>query len=209
MATGQVIRYLRRKGSSGFTEPISWLGAEQRFVGALRNSAVNNLEEQYAVGTDSYTEMYEDAQGNYIIEKSFCITDIDASEEVDIQDRTEYYKLITTIYKNTGGVGNYYFEGDDTVFANSVEDAIFGDGSIDYPDEEMLYLINDEIFEWDSNNDLQIHASSGFLNSRKDELYFIKKNETPQLILTKYTTKKYDDNGKLIVRKKVVNALNP
>ena len=75
MATGheaEVIRYLKRKSSSGFESP-TYLGAEQRFVSALRNSSVNNLEEQYILGTDTYIETYVDAQGNKIVETSYHI----------------------------------------------------------------------------------------------------------------------------------------
>ena len=95
MATGheaEVIRYLRRKSSSGFESP-TYLGAEQRFVGALRNSSVNNLEEQYILGTDTYIETYVDAQGNKIVETSYHINDA-------IHSLTDYYKIISTTYTN-------------------------------------------------------------------------------------------------------------
>ena len=102
MATGheaEVIRYLRRKSSSGFESP-TYLGAEQRFVGALRNSSVNNLEEQYTLGTDTYIETYVDAQGNKIVETSYHINDA-------IHSLTDYYKIISTTYTN--GITNEDF----------------------------------------------------------------------------------------------------
>lgn len=201
----EVIKYFRKKNSSGF-DPISYLGAEQRFVGALRNSNNNNLEEQFIFGTDTYTVMYDDADGNHIIEKSFCITDEDASHEVDIEDRTNYYKVITTIYNIPEGDQDYIFDGESVVFQSSNEDAVFGDGSI-YPDLDSLYLLDDETFQW-YDDALRI-APVSFYNSRKDELYFIKKGEPDLLVLTKLTTKKVDRDGKVIVRKKIINALNP
>ena len=206
--TGEVIKYLRRKDSSGF-EPVSWLGSEQRFVGALRNSALNNLEEQFAVGTDSYTVIYEDSEGNHVIEKSFCITDLDPSNPsgTDIEDRTEYYKVVTTIYKDAEEQGDYVFDGDKIIFSDRNNDVAFGDGDI-YPDVDSLYCLDDETFEW-YDEFLRIHPSNEFFNSRKDELYFIKKGEPDLLVLTKLTTKKLDPSGRMIVRKKIVNALNP
>ena len=94
MATAQVLKYLRRKAASGFDPIISYLGAEQRFVTPIRNSKLNNLEEQVIFGTDVYTLTWEDSDGNQIVEKSFCNTITDPSVT------TDYYKIVTTIYKD-------------------------------------------------------------------------------------------------------------
>ena len=72
MANAEVVRFFRRKSSTGYDSP-TYLGAEQRFVGALRNSGVNNLEEQYILGTDTYTEKYTDSDGNSVVEVSYHI----------------------------------------------------------------------------------------------------------------------------------------
>ena len=74
MANAEVVRFFRRKSSTGYDSP-TYLGAEQRFVGALRNSGVNNLEEQYILGTDTYTEKYTDSDGNSVVEVSYHIND--------------------------------------------------------------------------------------------------------------------------------------
>lgn len=203
--TGEVIKYLRRKGSSGF-EPISYLGSEQRFVGALRNSNDNNLEEQFALGTDTYTEMYEDEDGNHIIKKSFCITNMQNPSSTDIDSRTDYYKVVTTIYNNEHGNVDYRFDADSLIFSNRFDDVAFGDGVI-YPDIDSLYLLDDETFSW-YNETLRIEPH-GFYTTRKDELFFVKQGEPDLLVLTKITSKKIDVDGKIIVRKQIINALNP
>ena len=105
MATGheaEVIRYLKRKSSSGFESP-TYLGAEQRFVGALRNSNVNNLEEQYILGTDTYSETYVDEHGNKIVETSYHINDT-------IHSLTDYYKIISTTYTNGIVNEDFFFD---------------------------------------------------------------------------------------------------
>ena len=72
MSSSEVIKFLRRKTITGFDEPISYLGAEQRFVGPLRNSNNNNLEEQFLIGSDCYTESYIDPDtGDTIIKKEY------------------------------------------------------------------------------------------------------------------------------------------
>ena len=107
MATGyeaEVIRYLRRKSSSGFESP-TYLGAEQRFVSALRNSSVNNLEEQYILGTDTYSETYVDEYGNKIVETSYHINDA-------MHSVTDYYKIISTTYSNGIINEDFFFDND-------------------------------------------------------------------------------------------------
>lgn len=200
--TAEVLRYLRRKDSTGFNEPITWLGAEQRFVGALRNSKVNNLEEQYVLGTDTYTVTYEDLDGNIIIEKSFCVTN------ADLEDASDYYKVVTTIY-NSESITNYdyRFENDGLFFENPNKDVTFGDGTLIYPDIVGLYCLDPKTFAF-NNQDFDISPST-FAITRKDELYFVKENEPDLLVLTKLTGFKYQIDGKRVVREKIINALNP
>ena len=122
--TAEVLRYLRRKDSSGF-EPITWLGSEQRFVGALRNSGVNNLEEQYVLGTDTYTVSYTDSEGNDVIEKSYCVTPSGSLDGV-----TNYYKVITTIYNDGDPDAEYKFDGEALEFKNTSNDVTFHEAAV-------------------------------------------------------------------------------
>ena len=63
----EVVRYLRKKTNGGYTEAPTYLGSEQKFVGALRNSNDNNLEEQFLLGTDCLTTEWEDNGNSYIL----------------------------------------------------------------------------------------------------------------------------------------------
>lgn len=206
--TGEVIKYFRRKDSTGGFEPISWIGSEQRFVSALRNSNINNLEEQFVLGTDSYTITYDDNDGNHVIEKSFCITDFDdTTGDTDIADRTEYYKVISTFYRSPDEHTDYRFDGNAVVFSNRFNDVAFGDGST-YPDTDSLYLLDSDTFKW-GDDSLRIDPIC-YYDSQKDELYFIKQGEPDLLVLTKFTTRKVGRDGQVAwTRDHIENALNP
>ena len=190
MATGheaEVIRYLRRKSSSGFESP-TYLGAEQRFVSALRNSSVNNLEEQYILGTDTYSETYVDEQGNKIVETSYHINDT-------MHSVTDYYKIISTTYTNGIINEDFFFDNDSLKLPNDSQVVLFGDGSTSHPNENELYGENNKTFAID-NSEMKIYPSS-YTTIKKEELHYISNNgATDLLVLTKTTGKRYEDDGK-------------
>lgn len=202
MATGheaEVIRYLRRKSSSGFESP-TYLGAEQRFVGALRNSNVNNLEEQYILGTDTYVETYVDAQGNKIVETSYHINDA-------MHSVTDYYKIISTTYINGIINEDFFFDNNSLKLPDDSHVVLFGDGSTLYPNENELYGESNKTFSID-NNEMKIYPSS-YTTIKKEELHYISnKGATDLLVLTKITGKKYEDDGKReIIKESITNHI--
>ena len=202
MATGheaEVIRYLRRKSSSGFESP-TYLGAEQRFVGALRNSSVNNLEEQYILGTDTYSETYVDEQGNKIIETSYHINDT-------MHSVTDYYKIISITYSNGTINGDFFFDNNSLKLPNDSQVVLFGDGSTLYPNENELYGESNKTFAID-NNEMKIYSSSD-TTIKKEELHYISNNgATDLLVLTKIIDKKYEDDGKReIIKESITNHI--
>jgi hypothetical protein len=80
----EVIKQIKTKSNDSFSSPI-YLGAEQRFVGALRGSNVDNLEEQYIIGVDCVTkEEWDDTNHKHTITKEFRKSD----------QSTNYYKLV-------------------------------------------------------------------------------------------------------------------
>lgn len=199
--TADVVRYFRRKGMSGFTEPITFLGSEQRYVTALRNSGVNNLEEQYILGTDTYTEVYTDKDDNIIVEKSFHINSNNNSVY------TDYYKVKTTVYKDNIQDKDFYFNGDTMMMPDDINTIIFGNGSVSYPDLDTLYGIDSSIFNF--NGDTFSVYPSNFITVRKDELFFITNNgATIKPVLTKTISKKYiRDGAKVVFKEDIVNHL--
>ena len=55
MASANVLKYFKRKKSGNYEEPV-YIGAEQRFVSALRGTNNHNLEEQSILGHDCITK---------------------------------------------------------------------------------------------------------------------------------------------------------
>ena len=210
MANAEVVRFFRRKSSTGYDSP-TYLGAEQRFVGALRNSGVNNLEEQYILGTDTYTEKYTDSDGNSVVEVSYHIND-------SAHSSSNYYKMISITYKDGTRNQDFFFDDGTIHFPNEPDEVIFGDsGTALYPDEDTLYgnigtdpsaippkKIETLIID---NNDLKIHPSS-YTIIKKDELHFIS-GTTDILVLEKLTGKKYlDDGAREVILESIINHIS-
>lgn len=199
--TSDVIKYIRQKSSNGFDQSPVYLGAEQRYVGALRNSGINNLEEQYILGTDTYTEKYYDDNKNLIIERSYHINDA-------IHASTDYYKLILTLYR-IEGVQNpdYFYDKDQVNFPNDETEVMIGDGSGQYLEKDAIYGIDENTFSAD-NDVWLIHPTSAYVVVRREELHYISNNGADDLLVTtKVTEKKYGENGKTIIRESVTNHL--
>jgi hypothetical protein len=206
--TAAVIKYLRQKAKNGFDNIITYLGAEQRFVGALRNTNLNNLEEQYIIGTDSYSEAYKDNDGNDVVEISYHINDATHS-------KTNYYMLKQTYYNTDKIYTEYKYKDDDTLTLESSESCSihYGDGSTSYPDETSIYIEetgDDEsafIFS-DSDNTLTI-SPNNFNIEEEDELHYITdEGETDLLVASKTISKKYSlDGNKEIRRENITNHL--
>lgn len=202
----EVVRYFRRKTENGYDEPVTYLGAEQRFVNALRNSGVNNLEEQFIIGTDTYTTTYVDNNGNTIIEKSFCKTGSDPSAT------SNYYKLVTTKFANAQANEDYYFDNSSKTLKmpNNTSQVIFGDGSSSYPNINTLYGINSSVFILDDVDDTLRIFPPSFAISQTDELYFVKNGSADLPVLTKNTGEKYiTESGieKRVIKETIINNL--
>ena len=197
---GEVIKYLRRKEDGSLNSPISWLGAEQCFVGALRGSNLNNLEEQSLLGPDTYTLFYKDANDNEIIEKHYCATNTSS-----VADKKNYYKVISTIYKIPIPQGDsFLFNNDKLILGNSVG-AQFGESGTDYSDVNGIYFSNNSIVEFDGTK-LKSYPNTRFIE-RMDELFFVRSDFSDLAVATKYTSTEYTMDGKKIVLEHIINML--
>ena len=203
--TKTVTRYFRRKNANGFEEAPVRIGAEQRYVTSLRNSSNNNLEEQYLLGTDSYTEVYQDQDENIIVEKSFHINSDDPSFVY-----SDYYKIVTTVYKDAIEDRSFYFDGDQLIMPNDINKVIFGDGSESYPDLTAMYGVDKSMFRF-SEDSFEIYPSED-LTVRKDELFFIKNGGNDVIpVLTKTISKRViqdpSGNDRIVYKEDIENHL--
>ena len=187
MSSSEVIKFLRRKTITGFDEPISYLGAEQRFVGPLRNSNNNNLEEQFLIGSDCYTESYIDPDtGDTIIKKEYHTN--------NAVNPVNYYYIQTWIYANSHINMDYYFEGSALRLPYDPSVVVFGDPSDpEYSDPNTLYGLDTGVFA-NEGEQLTIFPKS-LAVSRKDELHFIQSYGSDILVSTKITGEKYKSDG--------------
>ena len=80
-----VIKKIKTKNNDSFSSTM-YLGAEQRFIGALRGSNnIDNLEEQYIIGVDCITwEKWSGTDHKHTIIKEFR----------NGEQSTDYYKIV-------------------------------------------------------------------------------------------------------------------
>lgn len=190
--SNDVVKYFRRKSSEGF-EPLTYFGAEQRYVTALSNSNTNNLEEQYLLGTDTYVQISFDEEENQIIEKFF---------KKDNSDK-EYYKLVSIVYKienqqNT----DFYFEDDIFTICNRSEDISYdsSEKEFDFNNVNYVTFIIDEYGE----GYMEVFPNN-YTISQIDTLYYVNKNKESIYVARKVTDKKVTSDGKTIVRETIEN----
>lgn len=197
--TAEVVKYFREKGKNGFEDIITYLGAEQRFVGALRNTNLNNLEEQYIIGTDSYSESYKDENNNDIIEISYHINDATHS-------KTDYYKLKSIIYAASEVYTEYKYTDEETLTFDNNESCVitYGNGSIDYPDTDAIYIAETE-GSFTYEDETVTISPNNFSTVEEHELHYITdEGATDLLVLTKTIDKKQKHDGNHWIQKESI-----
>jgi hypothetical protein len=180
--TGNIIKTLRVKDDGGgFPASGSYpLGAEQRFVSAIRNSNNNNLEEQFLMGTDSISTSWQDTVDN----KKVIKTKIEYRK--DISNPTNFYVLEIVDYEIDVDSRHY-------------TDERPKDGALGAEDIETLIINNNPLSELEGGAAKTIQTSS---------LYFYKtlNDANPTLVSTKTITKQFKNN-KLIIKNVISNRL--
>lgn len=199
-----VVKYFKRKTGGDYSESPTYLGAEQRFVGALRNSADNNLEEQYLLGTDCLTTAWVDENGYTKILKEFYIQPEDGASAGDANKQS--YRIESTIYKGVDRNDNFYFDKDEMVInspdVRAIADKIvFNDTT--QGDPMGTYWFDDE--------DLYVYPES-YNVMREDKLQYVNASGEVIDVLTKVTAKRYAQDetsgvSKVSVREKFENHL--
>jgi len=204
-----IVKYVRRKnGPESYDSPINF-GTKPCFVSPIRNSHLNNLEEQILLGTDDYMITKEDSDGNIIIEQNFCAANLEFNPETK-----NYYKMISTIYQDVEMYSDVAFHGDALEFSDKLKDAVkFGDGIAPYDDETTVYFINTDSenkkFDWGEDGININDPLGGYAKTREDQLYFVKDDsDNPLHVLTKITGVK-NIGGMQVTYSNIVNYLKP
>lgn len=188
----QIISMLKQKSDSGDFNPL-YLGPEQRYVGALRKSNNNNIEEQLLLGVDRIITSWN--EGDTIREH------IEFRDNED-PDETGYYILDRWIYGEASEIEEEDIDNDAFIKDNTL---MFNTGTVQQNDDKLEDLKNDG-FMVINNDENSLLLSSTFI-LLKDVLKFKQSNGDILNVSQKITTKKYGNDGKDITKEIITNFL--
>lgn len=188
----QIISMLKQKSDNGDFNPL-YLGPEQRYVGALRKSNNNNIEEQLLLGVDRIITSWN--EGDTIREH------IEFRDNED-PDETGYYILDRWIYGETSEIEEEDIDNDAFIKDNTL---MFNTGTVQQNDDKLEDLKNDG-FMVINNDENSLLLSSTFI-LLKDVLKFKQSNGDILNVSQKITTKKYNNDGKSIIKEIITNFL--
>lgn len=188
----QIISMLKQKSDNGDFNPL-YLGPEQQYVGALRKSNNNNIEEQLLLGVDRIITSWN--EGDTIREH------IEFRDNED-PDETGYYILDRWIYGETSEIEEEDIDNDAFIKDNTL---MFNTGTVQQNDDKLEDLKNDG-FMVINNDENSLLLSSTFI-LLKDVLKFKQSNGDILNVSQKITTKKYDNDGKSIIKEIITNFL--
>lgn len=185
----QIISMLRQKSDNGNFSPL-YLGPEQRYIGALRKSNNNNIEEQLLLGVDRIITSWNE--------------DNVKREHIEFRDNedpneTGYYILDSYIYGETSEAGNI---SDAIIEGNAL---IFNADAVQLNDNILEDLRNDGFMTIDDDENSLLLSSTFIL--RRDMLRFKQSNGNILAVSGKITMKKYGNDGKDITKEIITNFL--
>lgn len=185
----QIISMLRQKSDNGNFRPL-YLGPEQRYIGALRKSNNNNIEEQLLLGVDRIITSWNE--------------DNVKREHIEFRDNedpneTGYYILDSYIYGETSEAGNI---SDAIIEGNAL---IFNADAVQLNDNILEDLRNDGFMTIDDDENSLLLSSTFIL--RRDMLRFKQSNGNILAVSGKITMKKYGNDGKDITKEIITNFL--
>jgi hypothetical protein len=185
----QIISMLRQKSDNGNFSPL-YLGPEQRYIGALRKSNNNNIEEQLLLGVDRIITSWNE--------------DNVKREHIEFRDNedpneTGYYILDSYIYGETSEAGNI---SDAIIEGNAL---IFNADAVQLNDNILEDLRNDGFMTIDDDENSLLLSSTFIL--LRDMLRFKQSNGNILAVSGKITMKKYGNDGKDITKEIITNFL--
>lgn len=197
MASANIIKYLKRKKSGGYEEPVN-IGAEQRFVTALRGTNNNNLEEQNILGSDCITTSYWKNSVLYEIR-----------EFRDSSRTSNYYVMKSQVYNDTAmtsfSILNTTVQWVEDVLQFTSDRAQFESNGT------LLTIKGDASFDLSSGTLIIAEKSDsdteeGTYLVRQDILYYINSSGNEVKVSTKKTFETVED-GKTVTKYIITNHL--
>lgn len=175
ISTSQIISEMRQKISEGGGEYSDIkIGVEQKFVGPLRNSHNNNMEEQFLLGVDNIKTTWE--------------TETDYIEKIEYRTRDvidKYYILESYFHKDL----NY------NVDINNSRLSFHDSDLVKYGINSLIDKIGENFMTY-NDNILTIYPDC---YGRTDYLKFVSDGEE-YIISTREVTVRTDPEGKVITR---------
>ena len=185
MASAKILKFLKRKTDSGTYGEDIYLGAEQKFVSALRGTHNNNLEEQSILGMDCIITSKWDER-TYIEIREFRTEDV----------LTGYYILESKVL-NTAADSS--FRGSEVFFTTDLINFV-GDALLIQSDEAVFDSIRQSvIIPQNLGNNTSIISEDdnltedGFKMTRIDTLFFQGSNGKVEISQKTTYEKKTDD----------------
>lgn len=194
-AQANVVKYLQQKQEIDYEAP-TYLGVDQRFIAPIRGigNNIKNFEEQYLIGTDTYTVQKIDENGDEITIKSFTDSNPGVTEK--------FYQLKTIKYKNPESGGTTIYEFDD----ENQKVIMPSDGGTTAFAGYNLICSSTSIYKFEDNT-LKIYPKYS-MKTQQDILTFVKSNDRTQeitgsnsvVVLTKDTYKRYESSTELVTQ---------
>lgn len=192
MPTGNepIVSMFKRKNDAGTLDPL-YIGPDQKFVGPMRKSNNNNMEEQFLLGVDRIVTTWVDEETG-VLRRRMEFRDNDDPTE------TDYYILDSFIYEDSEGKGNVFVDDDDLMFGIGLVDIdSSGNRLMDLKGNDfMTYITADNSLLFDTSYDM-----------RKDILRYKKSDGSIIDVSQKVTTKIINAVGAVVVREIITNFL--
>ncbi|MBQ8206350.1 MAG: hypothetical protein IJZ77_02715 [Bacilli bacterium] len=197
MASINILKYLKRKKSGSYETPI-YIGAEQRFISALRGTNNNNLEEQSILGLDCITTSYW--EGTTFYER----------KEFHNGTKTNGFYILESRFYNAAADSQFLenmvqFSTDQIYFAENDTLLVIESDEAEFESQTNTVSIPQAINKDDSSN-LPETDEDEFRKSREDVLYY--KNASNTLIeVSMKTTWEKEADGVTTTKSIIENKL--
>ena len=188
--TDNIVTQVRRKNTSGFDAPF-FIGSSAKYVTGVRGSNVNNIEENFLLGTDCITTKEELSNGTIhtIIEYRDDNTDSNYYILESYQYQSDDFIFDTHYFTSTGETFKIPNDASDNIYQN-----------------ETLIGVDINAYSF-SNDDETLVAVNNIPVACEQTLKFVNDEGTLVIVARKYIYSKYYADGGKVIQKQVIQNL--